>query len=548
MPAEVGLQFADYVAVVVYLLVTVAIVYRSSRAGDDTEDFFLGGRSMPWFAVGLSIMATLLSTNTYLGAPGEMIKYGPAYMLGYVAYPFLACVVMYLWIPFFMRLRMTSAYEYLELRFDRRLRRVGNVLFWGLRFGWMAMVICTASLAMVRMAYGPVSPGMLYVVIGVIGLVATIYACFGGMRAVIWTDVLQALMLFGGVLLIIGKVWLVDGSGIPTWWNTIVRDSPDRTPVILASWDIAERTTIVWGIMANFFWHVCTHCSDQVALQRYFTTTSLQAARRSFVVSILSGVAIGLLLSIAGLALRYYYLQRPGELAAADIPRDAADQVMPYFYATALPAGFCGLVLVSFLCDAMQTLVSGVNSIAATITTSVSDERRGGWSEMILARAVVLIVGVITTGLAIFGASVMLNMGRSIFDMLPKMFNLFLGPLAALFITGMFVTRARARTALIAVACAMVFSFTWSWWSEIALMLEWAGCESLAESWINVFGRDALTQKPRVPTPMLAVATPCVVGVVLAMLLSRFEPQGPHSGTPYSWRETMRREPLGREA
>lgn len=543
MPPHVGLQIADYVAVVAYLIVTAVIVYRSSRSGDDTEDFFLGGRSMPWFAVGLSIMATLLSTNTYLGAPGEMIKYGPAYMLGYVAYPFLAIVVMYLWIPFFMRLRLTSAYEYLENRFDRRLRRVGNVLFWGLRFGWMAMVICTASLAMVRMAYGPVSPGVLYAVIGVIGLVATIYACFGGMRAVIWTDVLQAVMLFGGVLLILVKVWLVDGSGVTTWWETIMKDAPDRAPVILASWDIAERTTIVWGILANFFWHVCTHCSDQVALQRYFTTTSLQAARRSFVVNIVSGVAIGLLLSIAGLALRYYYLQRPGVLDEAGIPRDAADQVMPYFYATALPAGFCGLVLVSFLCDAMQTLVSGVNSIAATITTSVTAERRGGWSEMILARAVVLIVGLITTGLAVFGASIMLNKGRSIFDMLPKMFNLFLGPLAALFIIGMFIPRARARTALITVVLAMVFSFTWSWWTEIADMMHLAGFDSLAESWISIFGRDAVTQKPRVPTPLLAVATPCVCGVLLASLLSLFEPRGSHSGSAYSWRETMRRDP-----
>src|SRR5262245_30586873 len=99
-----GLQWLDYAAVVGYMLVTFWIVYRSSRKQDDTEDFFLGGRSMPWLAVGLSIMATLLSTNTYLGAPGEMIKYGPAYFIGYLAYPLTTAVVLCLWIPFFMRL------------------------------------------------------------------------------------------------------------------------------------------------------------------------------------------------------------------------------------------------------------------------------------------------------------------------------------------------------------------------------------------------------------------------------------------------------------
>ena len=104
---------------VAYLAVTLAILYRAGRKQHDTEDFFLGGRSMPWLAVGLSIMATLLSTNTYLGAPGEMISYGPAYFFGFLAYPIAAAIVLVLWIPFFMRLRLTSAYEYLEQRYDR---------------------------------------------------------------------------------------------------------------------------------------------------------------------------------------------------------------------------------------------------------------------------------------------------------------------------------------------------------------------------------------------------------------------------------------------
>src|SRR5688572_18854489 len=101
-----GLEWLDYVAVVVYLAVTLLILYRSGRKQHDTEDFFLAGRSMPWLAVGLSVMATLLSTNTYLGVPGEIIRYGPAYVLGMLAYPVPLIVVLMLWIPFFMRLRL----------------------------------------------------------------------------------------------------------------------------------------------------------------------------------------------------------------------------------------------------------------------------------------------------------------------------------------------------------------------------------------------------------------------------------------------------------
>ena len=112
---------------------------------------------MPWFAVGLSIMATLLSTNTSLGFSGEIIKYGPAYLLGILAYPVAAVIVIYLWIPFFMHFRLTSAYEYLERRFDRRARLLGGLLFLGLRLGWMSMVVYTASMAMVTMVSGPLT-------------------------------------------------------------------------------------------------------------------------------------------------------------------------------------------------------------------------------------------------------------------------------------------------------------------------------------------------------------------------------------------------------
>ena len=123
------MQWLDYVAIALYLAVTLWIAYRASKKQKDAEDFFLGGRRMPWFAVGLSLMATLLSTNTYLGAPGELIRHGPAYFIGFLAYPLVALVVAGVWIPFFMRLRMTSAYEYLERRFDAKTRALTSFFF-----------------------------------------------------------------------------------------------------------------------------------------------------------------------------------------------------------------------------------------------------------------------------------------------------------------------------------------------------------------------------------------------------------------------------------
>lgn len=560
-----GLQWLDYAAVVGYLAVTMWILYRAGRKQEDTEDFFLGGRSMPWLAVGLSIMATLLSTNTYLGAPGEMIKYGPAYFIGFLAYPFLAAVVLLLWIPFFMRLRMTSAYEYLERRYDRRARLVGNLLFLGLRLGWMSMVVYTASMAMVTMVSEPLdrlsdmlgSPHPVYPVIAIVGLLATVYACLGGIRAVIWTDVLQAVMLFGGVAAIIGYVAWSEGTGVGTWWNTIVahRDNPPK--LLWVTTDISERTTVLWAVLAIFAWNTCTHCCDQVALQRYFTTTSLSAARKSFIVSICSSASIGLLLAISGLALRYFYLQHAERLPEGITPTSGADQLMPFFYAYQLPAGFGGLILVSFLCDAMQTLGSGVNSIAAIITTDVAQSeataagnsttpdtaeasqaqgKAGVWR----ARMVTLGVGLVASILAVLAAAYAMHAGRTIFDMLPRMFNMFLGPLAAMFIIGMFYRRATASVVLGVVLITQIFSTTWSWWGEVPWVLQKLSLDSLAQKWIAILGVDD-AGAPKTPSVMIAIAAPVCFGLALGWIASLLFGRREHPGTDYTWRAVMSR-------
>lgn len=562
MTAHSGLQVWDYLAVVAYLLITSGIVYWSSRKQSDAEDFFLGGRSMPWFAVGLSIMATLLSTITYLGSPGEMIRYGIAYFAGYLSVPLVALIVIYLWIPFFMRLRMTSAYEYLENRFDYRVRLIAGLLFLLLRLGWMSMVVYTASMAMVQMTREPLyrltnslgfadaSTASLYLLIAVTGLAATAYTCLGGMRAVIWTDVLQSFMLFGGVFVIIIYVMAMTGTGPATWWIRASQASVEHTRPIIFSTDITVRNTIVWTLLSIFFWNICTHCSDQVVLQRYFTTKSHAAARNSFITNVISMVAIGLLLSVSGLALLYFYLEHPQLLPADMDPLKQADKVMPYFYAHQLPVGLGGLILASFLCDAMQTLVSGVNSISAIATKDVFERLYPNWNqrinELTLARMTTVFVGLVSTLLAAFVARSALQSTLNIMDLLPRTFNMFLGPLASLFMIGMFVPRARARTAIVAVTLCMLFSFCWSWWSEIPVWFNALGLESLASSWIEVLGVDD-AGSPRRPTIMLGIAAPCVLGVSLGVGLSFLESNADHPGRQFTWRATMRRPPTAAE-
>jgi SSS family solute:Na+ symporter len=514
-----GLGALDYAMVGVYLLVTAAIVWRASRRNTDTEDFFLGGRRLPWLAVGLSIMATLMSSLTYLGLTGEIVKNGIAGFATQLAVLPAMLFVIPVAIPFFMRMRFTSAYEYLEHRFDYRARLLGGVLFFFLRLGWVSLVIYSGSLALATMA-----GWNLYWVILLLGLAATLYTCFGGMRAVVQTDVLQAVMLFGGAAVIVGYVWYATGQGPGTWWQELGKRSTSHTQPPLFSLDPTVRVTIVTAIINGFFWQMCTHCSDQVVLQRYASTPSLTAARNSFVTNILSAFAIACLLGLSGLALLHFYFQHPDQLGAGLTPTSAGDKLMPYFFAHQLPMGFGGLILANFLCDAMQTLVSGVNSITAVASQDVIErvqpDRSTDQDRLRRARLLTVVLGVGCTGIAVGVAWLAHTSGQNIIDLMPRTFNLFLGPLGCLFLIGMFLPRATARSAVPAVLAAL------------AISVGWAYCR-------QIFRRDFDL------SIMLAIAVPCCSGFLLAGLLSLVvDGGGDHPGRQYTWRAVMRRPPI----
>lgn len=518
-----GLGRLDVAAILLYLLGTFGIAWWFGRKQKDAEDFLVGGRHMPWFAVGLSILATLFSTLSYVGVPGEMIKHGVGLFAGYLALPASALVITLLWIPFFMRLRLTSAYEYLERRFSYGVRASGAGLFVLLRLGWMSMVIGAASLALDRIK-GPdfeFLPGPdQYWWIALVGLVAAIYTAVGGIQAVIWTDVVQCLLLLAGVLLAIGYVSWHDGTGPLDWWNIAKEQGGQHTSPPVFTWDLTVRVTIVTAMINNFFWHTCTHGSDQVVLQRYFSTASLGAARRSYIINLIVDLAMAILLSTAGLALLAFYL---GHLQL--LPPDstsaiqAADRLFPHFLGTQLPAGCAGLVMAAFLCDAIQTLEAGANAITAVVTNDfVPRLRRGGkrrFSELGFVRLMTIVISLLVTANAYFVIRVMAAYNLTLVDLMPRFFNMFVGPLAALFFTGMFVRRVTARSALPALFVGLAVSILWSWWPM-------------------------LFDRSTAPTILLSIAVPCCTTFLTAWILSYFVDSGEqHPGWDYTWRAVL---------
>ena len=295
-----GLELIDHAVVVVYLAGLLLLGYFFSRRLKTKEEYFLAGRRMPWFAVGLSIMATLMSTITYLSTPGEMIKHGMGASAMLLSYPLVLVVVGYLVIPYFMRLNVTSAYEYLEQQFDLAVRLFAASLFVLVRLAWMGVIVYTAAGPLATISGFP----FLIVVLGVT-VVGIAYTVLGGLRAVIWTDVLQFIILFVGAVMVIVYVAWDTGTGFETWWADIMTADTEPQPVF--SFDPRVRLTVVGMICWTLFWWICTASSDQVVVQRYLSTGSTQAARRSFACNVVANVVTTLLLCVCGIALYSYY-------------------------------------------------------------------------------------------------------------------------------------------------------------------------------------------------------------------------------------------------
>lgn len=477
-----GLATLDLAVLGVYLSLMLLMGAMIAVRQRSTDDFFVGGRNLPSWAVGISLLASLLSTITFLGMPGEMFRTGLGFLTRQLGVPLVLLVVWFLWIPFFMRLKLTSAYEYLERRFNYPTRVIAAIFCILLLLGWMSVVVLTASQAMAAIAqlklewfFGVNTPKYqdadMHAIILAIGLFSVCYTTLGGLRAVVWTDVIQFFILIAGALYTIVFIAWTTNSGLSEWLTSF-EAYPHRESVEWYSFDIGNRSTVMFISLGMVFWFICTHGANQVALQRYFAVKDVWAARRSYLVSALSSFALGVILAAVGLSLLHFVqldeftLEAEPNLTvvaaidatpaerdeAVKVRRTAQDRVFPQFISKYLPAGMRGLVVAALFAAAMSTIDSGANSIS-TITT-VDFFRKflpaaGARAELRLARVLTATMGMVIVAVTVFLYHI--SKGTDIISLCQKGFNCFLGPLGGLFVLGMFSRSATPATVIPAV-------------------------------------------------------------------------------------------------
>lgn len=452
----------DWAVLLAYLAAILLIGFYFARRNTSTEEYFVGGRRFRGWVIGLSLVGTSISSVTFLAYPADAFKTGWLRYLPNLALPLALLMAARVFLPFFRRGNMTSAYEFLEQRFGPSVRVYGALAFIVAQLVRLAMILYLLSLLILQLV--DVSPT---VAIIAAGLFVGLYTIVGGIDAVIWTDVMQTLVLLIGGLLCI---WVVVDA-LPGGLGQVFREAGAAGKFALAEWRDGEPQPVRWGLslsektatMMLFIgltnW-LTEYSSNQNTVQRYCASRSTREARRGLWVYLFTALPVWAFYMLLGTALWVFFQHFPDPMATAVLAgTEKAEAILPWFITEYLPAGLAGLVVAAALAAAMSSLDSSINSVT---TVSIVDlyrrHLRTGLDDrhyLRVARAVAAAV----TGLMILGA-LWLNGAHThtLQDTSTILVSLFGGGMLGLYLLGFLSRRGDARAAWWGILCTLAFT------------------------------------------------------------------------------------------
>ena len=439
-----------------YLLLMLGIGIFFSYRNKNTDDFFRGGQRVPWWAAGLSIFATILSSITFIAIPAK--AYATDWVQSIVnlgillAAPFLITFIL----PFFRKIDATSAYEYLEQRFNVFVRLLASASFVFFQIGRMAIVMFLPSLALAT-----ITPLSVEMCILIMGMLSIIYCTLGGIEAVIWTDAIQSFILLAGAVLSFILIIVNLKGGLSEFYS--VAAANNKFHLANWDWDITSFTrSAFWVVfLGGIAQAVVPGTSDQAVIQRYMSVDSESKARKAIWTNAIVSMPATIIFFGLGTALFVFYKANPAKLD----PHFQIDAIFPLFIANELPAGLAGLVIAGIFSAAQSTISTSMNSTSTAIVTDfvkrfslLKSERR----YLFLARILTATLGLLGTGIALLMANADII---SLWDTFMKVLGLFGGPLCGIFLLGMFSKKANTAGAVVGliagiIAVAWIQNFT----------------------------------------------------------------------------------------
>lgn len=420
----------DYTIIIIYFLGIVLLASFFGKSQKSLKDFLLGNGQIPWWAAAFSGIATITSAISYIGAVDLGFNHDFSFLQYRLSMPLALLIICGVILPFFFKLNVYSIYEYLEKRFNAVVRMLGSGLFILFKSSFLAVGIYAPAIIINQLT------GMDIIVVAVLtGLITTIYTLVGGMKAVVWTDVPQLLIMLGGIFLII--VVAVSGVNGGLLEAVKIADENDKFRYFNFSKDFTETYTVWGGIIGGFFLTISQFGTDQTEIQRFLTVKSVRKANLALIVSMIFAAGIGALIFFEGAMLFAFYEQR-GQTNVG------TNQVFMKFAMEELPIGTKGFLVSALFAASMSTISSVLNSLTTVFLSDFYTRFRKKEASVGYARRVTLTIGLFSTLLACFGGYL-----GNVLEAATSIINFFGGALVGMFLLGMLSRRTGPTGAIV---------------------------------------------------------------------------------------------------
>lgn len=466
-----NLPFIDLAVIAVYMLAMIGIGMYFSRKNKNSDQFTKASGKIPGWAIGLSIYATFLSSNTFLGVPGKAFGSNWNAFVFSISMPLAAWLASKYFVPFYRNTGEISAYTHLEKRFGPWARTYTVICFLLTQFARMGSIFFGIALSLQALTGFSMQSIMI-----VMGICIIIYTVLGGIEAVIWTEVAQGIIKTLGALLILFLVV----KEIPGGFSTIIDVATTDHKTSLGSFSPNFTESTFWVVLFyGFFINLNNFGMDQNYIQRYHTAQTSKQASKSVWLCVWIYVPASFLFFVIGTALYAFYQTQPGlidpvklqvaaerlgvaatsaevkQLAASLTAADYGDKVLPFFMVNNIPTGLVGLIVSALLSAAMSTISSNMNASATVFTVDIyqkytkpdiTDKRK-----LYLLHVSTIAFGVVglCTGLAMIGA-------KSLLDIWWELSGIFAGGMLGLFLLGLISRQTKNAAAITAVIIGII--------------------------------------------------------------------------------------------
>jgi len=430
------LTFLDLLILAVYFAAMVWMGVRLAPRETSTEDYFVGGRAVPGWALGLSILGACISSVTYVAYPGKSFVADWQYLCQGLMLPLLILAGGLVVVPFYRRAVKTSINEYVESRFGPGVRLFSLAVIATAELARLAMVMYLVSLVVAT-----ITGANIVLVIAVTGVATVIYTVLGGIEGVIWTDVVQSIALIAGGLIVL----VVVGVKVPGGPGAVIAEAAaaDKFKLFDFSATLARPTFWVLALsgVINYFYFLA---GNQNQVQRYQCAGSDAEAKKAALIGSLSSVFVWCLFLAVGTCLWVYYQHFPDPEAASFAAAGKGDKVFPLFIAKELPPGVAGLLLAGLFAAAMSTLSSSMNVLSTLMVVDLY--RRFLRPDVPDARALQVAKGLtLFWGLFGIGLALLMTQVKTFLDFYFAIVAIIGGGITGVFVLALFSRRASGR-------------------------------------------------------------------------------------------------------